>query len=677
MRNARGGRKNILRLSWLLVPCILPRMTRIALLLILAARSVAGATMSIEDSASIAVLSAPQLSPDGERIAYVVSRANLAASLHDSDIHVIDVENGRDTVLTSGPVSDSHPRWSPDGKTLAILSDRGGRNQIYLIEPGRGEPVKLTSESTAIRSFEWAPNGATIAFQKNDSPTPDELRKTREKDDARVVGESFSHAHLHLIDVATRQVRRLSQGRFSVMSMSWSPDGRSIALERAPGTGLDDLYRTDIYTIPVSGDCNSGPCPPMAPVVVRDGADRMPRFSPDGKAIAFVSTGGVRDWLRENALYVTTLSDKTIRPVSRDYGRSPESFGWTPDSRAIWFDGPMDTTSQLFRVSSGGAGFRDISELEGVLSDPHFDRTGRRVAFVFQSLTSPPELYVSTFEKFAPHKLTKHNDALGRKERGNTKVIRWKNPKDGLQIEGLLTLPVGYVAGKRYPLITFVHGGPASRFDQSFLGYLGSIYPIHVLAARGFAVLRPNPRGTGSYGQRFRQGNNKDWGGLDWLDIEAGTDFVIRQRIADPKKLGLMGWSYGGYIAASALTRSERYLAYSIGAPMVDLLSMHGTSDTRDFIPAYFGAPPSPDLLRQRSPLWHLKKTKAKVLILHGEADDRVPLSQGTMLYRVLQELGVDVKMVVYPRSAHVPREPKLRMDVARRQVEFFEQTLK
>lgn len=194
-----------------------------------------------------------------------------------------------------------------------------------------------------------------------------------------------------------------------------------------------------------------------------------------------------------------------------------------------------------------------------------------------------------------------------------------------------------------------------------------------MLAAHGFAVLRPNPRGTGGYGGAFRRANRNDWGGMDWIDINAGIDKAIADGIADPDRLGLMGWSYGGYMAAWALGHSDRFQAVSVGAPVVDLLSFHGTADIRDFIPSYFGpVPASLDALRARSPLWHLKKTNAKVLIQHGEADDRVPLSQGTMLYRMLDELGVDVTMVTYPRTPHVPREPKLRMDIMRRNVELF-----
>jgi len=310
--------------------------------------------------------------------------------------------------------------------------------------------------------------------------------------------------------------------------------------------------------------------------------------------------------------------------------------------------------------------------VNGVISASDVDVKHDRVAFIYESVSEPPELFISPLGKFAPQRLTNINASYRDRAIGETRLIHWKNPKDGQQIEGLLTLPVGYTAGKKVPLLTFVHGGPASRFDQGFLGYLSSIYPIQVFAANGFAVLRPNPRGTGGYGEKFRAANRNDWGGMDWIDINAGIDKLISDKIADPDHLGLMGWSYGGFIASWAAGHSDRFKAISIGAPVVDLLSFHGTTDIRDFIPAYF-PPMSLDALRAHSPLWHLRKTKTPILIQHGESDERVPASQGTMLYRALQELGANVTMVTYPRTPHTPREPKLRLDSARRNVEFME----
>ena len=625
------------------------------------------AALTIEDYALMPQLSSPRWSPDGTRIAYVVTRADLERSVYEGDVWVIDASGTSQVQLTRAG-NDTEPVWSPDGKRIAFLSDRNGTNQIYAIDVAGGEPVQITKEPTPIRTFAWSPDGRAIAFTRLDEPSPEDEKRIKEKNDPRVAGEQ-RHIHLHVVEDG--EVRRLTAGPFSLFNFSWMPDGASIVFDRAPGATLDDQYRSNIYMLSLrDGE--------MRPLVVRPGIDFRPVPSPDGKWIAFASSGGIHDWLVEHDIHVVPTNGGESRNLSKDYGRTAESMQWSADSRTIWFDGALNTTSQLFRVNVDGSGFANATNLEGVVGNWHVH--AGNATFVYQSLTEPPEVFVGR------RQITHHNDAYRNRALGATRLIRWKNPKDGLEIEGLLTLPLGYKNGDRVPLLTFVHGGPASRFDQAFLGYHGITYAPHVLAARGFAVLRPNPRGTGGYGLAFRRANRNDWAHMPWMDIEAGIDKLIADGIADPKRLGLMGWSYGGYMAAWVLGHSDRFRAISIGAPVVDLLSFHGTADIRDFLPHYFDqretpetvidemrhAPLSLELLRAQSPLWHLKKTSTKVLIQHGENDPRVPLSQGTMLYRILDELGADVQMVIYPRSTHAIREPKLRIDVMRRNVELF-----
>ena len=613
------------------------------------------ATLTVEDYATMPQIAAPQWAPDGKRIAYVVTKADLERSVYDSDVWIIDADGANDRKLTDGTGADFRPRWSPDGSRIAFLSDRNGKNLIFLADATSGEVRPLTNEPTPVRDFEWSPDGKQIAFTRIDEPTEEEEKRAKEKDDARVIGAVTKHVHLYIADATSGEVRRLTRGDATVFTFSWSPDSKEIAFARGSAPGLDGLYHTDLHAVSMSGETR--------PIVVRPGIDHTPVWSPDGNWIAFTGGGGVDHWIVEHDLYVVPAAGGRPRMISKDYGGTPDQVLWSDDSRSLWIEGPWRTTTQLFRVNADGTAFTNVTKVDGMVTDADLDRG--RAAYIYQSLTEPPELFVDR------RQLTHHNDAYRNRELGETRVIRWKNPNDGLEIEGLLTLPVGYQRGTRVPLLTFVHGGPASRFDQAFLGYLGPVYAPHALAAHGFAVLRPNPRGSNGYGLAFRRANQGDWGGLDWIDINAGIDKVIADGIADPKRLGMMGWSYGGFIAAWSLGHSDRFLAVSVGAAIVDLLSFHGTTDVRDYIPAYFDGMPR-DVLRAHSPAWTLKKTRAKVLIQHGEADERVPLSQGMLLYRLLDELETDVTMVVYPRTPHAPREPKLRIDVARRNLELF-----
>ncbi|HVR38517.1 MAG TPA: S9 family peptidase [Thermoanaerobaculia bacterium] len=613
---------------------------------------VLAATLTINDYATMPQLSDPHFSPDGKQIAYVVTRADLVKSAYEGDVWLIGADGSSDHQLTTSTANDTHPRWSPDGTRVAFLSDRDGKTAIWSIAMS-GEATKLTSEPTPIRDFAWSPDGKRIAFTRLDAQPADDTNE-------HVVGANPRYAHLYLLELENKTSRALTSGNFSVWTFDWSPDGATIAFDRATGNGLDDMYRTDIWRVSV----NDGT---LSPLVERIGIDHQPHYSPDGKWIAFTSSGGIDGWLYEHQINVVSAGGGAPRVISSAYDRTPESIEWSEDSHTIWFDGPFDSTSQLFRVNADDSAFAKVTNLDGVITDA--DVHHGVAAYTRQTLTDPPELWLDD------HQLTHHNDELRTRTLGETRLIRWKNPKDGMTIEGLLTLPAGYTKGTRVPLLTFVHGGPASRFDQSFLGYLGHIYAPQVLAANGFAVLRPNPRGTGGYGSRFRIANRNDWGGMDWLDINAGIDAVIADGIADPQRLGIMGWSYGGFMASWAIGHSDRFRAFSVGAPVVDLLTFHGTTDIRQFIAHYF-TPFDLDRLRERSPIWHLKKPAGPVLIQHGEADERVPTSQGIILFRLLEELGADVTMVTYPRTPHVPREPKLRMDVARRNVDFFTRAL-
>jgi dipeptidyl aminopeptidase/acylaminoacyl peptidase len=256
---------------------------------------------------------------------------------------------------------------------------------------------------------------------------------------------------------------------------------------------------------------------------------------------------------------------------------------------------------------------------------------------------------------------------------GETKIISWKS-KDGTEVEGLLTLPGAYEAGKKYPLILNIHGGPAGVFTENFIGRL-AVYPIATFSARGYAVLRPNPRGSGGYGKRFRFANMGDWGGKDYEDDMAGVDRLIKMGIADPDRMAVMGWSYGGFMTSWVITQTNRFKAAAVGAGVTNLWSFTGTADIPGFLPDYFGGEPwdAFEAFQKHSPMSFVKNVKTPTLILHGEADVRVPTSQGYELYNALKRQGVTTRMVVYPRTPHGPREPKFILDIAQRHLDWVD----
>jgi dipeptidyl aminopeptidase/acylaminoacyl peptidase len=295
----------------------------------------------------------------------------------------------------------------------------------------------------------------------------------------------------------------------------------------------------------------------------------------------------------------------------------------------------------------------------------------------WQSWDKAPEAFVTPIDHWAPVQVSRANADAPKHPLGRTEIVRWKS-KDGMEIEGLLTYPVGYQNGKRYPMVLIVHGGPAGVFVQNYLA-VRSVYPAATYAAQGWAVLRCNIRGSSGYGKKFRYANYKDWGGMDFQDLMTGVDHVITMGVADTERLVVSGWSYGGFMTSWIITQTHRFKAASIGAPVTNLMSFNGTADIPSFVPDYFGAEfwNNPEIYAKHSAMFNIKGAITPSLILQGESDARVPISQGYELYNALKRQGTTAKMVTYPRQPHGLSEPRHVLDAGKRNVEWFALYLK
>jgi len=316
-----------------------------------------------------------------------------------------------------------------------------------------------------------------------------------------------------------------------------------------------------------------------------------------------------------------------------------------------------------------------LYEPEGIVAQVALNRSRTAFGFVLESSSVPPEAHVSRLNTWSPVQVSQANEAFHNLPLGHTEVIRWSS-KDGLEIEGLLTCPVDYRPGLRYPLTLSIHGGPASVFSQHYIGRPSIYGALAALAARGYAVLRCNVRGSTGYGKAFRRANYRDWGGMDFQDLMTGIDHVIAMGVADPERLGVLGWSYGGFLTASVITQTRRFRAAVVGAGITNLISNAGSCDTPSFTVSHFGGElwEVAELLCPRSPTLNAANVTTPTLILHGEHDVRVPVSQGREFYNALKRRGCSVRMVVYPRTGHVPHEPKLLQDVMVRTIEWMNQ---
>ena len=634
-------------------------------------------------------VSGVDVSPDGMSVAFAVDEALMQAECSEyvSRLHVAAIDGSYAFPLTHGEKRSANPQWSPDGESIAFLSNRSGNNNIWIIRRNGGESRALTDLKGDVVSFRWSPDGTSIAFVAFDPPDAGRERATREKNDPKIMDDASSTTRRWTktrlwgipVTAAKPQARCLSPDGCWVAnhitfqyipgferSFDWSPDGRHIAFVHVPSPRGNDWTRADISIVDVESGAVSG-------LAHSPGSRNSPIFSPDGVHIALVATDQPPTWGFNKSVWVVPLSSGEARELAGTFDRQPDLIGWAADGRSLYFTETRGIAISLSMLPLDGAPV-EICRSEGVFTGIQLNCRRSMFGFTRQDFNDPPEAYVSAVAPFEAKRVSSANIEAKDPESGRTEMIRWKSI-DGLEIEGLLTLPPGYEAGKPLPLALVIHGGPMAVFTREFNGSRTLVYPIAALAARGYAVLRCNIRGSSGYGRDFRYLNISDWGGMDYRDLMSGVDHVVEMGVADPERLVVLGWSYGGYMASWIITQTHRFRAAVIGVPVTNLASFTWTSEVPDFIPNFFGGEPwdKPETYLAHSPVMQAKTAKTPALILHGELDDRVPVSQGYELYYALKRAGCVAEMVVYPRSLHVPAEPKLLLDSMNRTLDWFD----
>jgi dipeptidyl aminopeptidase/acylaminoacyl peptidase len=373
-------------------------------------------------------------------------------------------------------------------------------------------------------------------------------------------------------------------------------------------------------------------------------------------------------------LVIPAEGGKTRELISNPDGVATD-ISWSPDGSHLYFRSAHHTTTQIYRIAVKGGAPEALTRDEAVIGSLTVSDDNSRIAFSRSDLQHASDLYVSAFPKVDAKRVTDHNPELRDIALGGSEVVRW-NGKDGLVLEGLLIYPVGYRTGTRVPLVASIHGGPSGVWTQAFPRSVNS-YP-HVWAGKGWAVFMPNIRGSSGYGETFQLANLRDWGGMDFQDIQAGLDELARRGIADPDRMVQSGWSYGGYMTAWTLTQTHRFKAVVVGAGLTDMFSMYPTNDLQRVLEGYFGDTPWNDLesYRRASAMTFIKQAQTPTLILHGAADARVPVSQSQELYMGLRKNNVPVQMVVYPREGHGFTEPRHMLDKMKRETEWIEKYL-
>jgi dipeptidyl aminopeptidase/acylaminoacyl peptidase len=643
-------------------------------LVVLFASAATAQTWEPEMHLKLKAVGAPRVSPDGKRMVYTINEAVMTADKSEfvTQIWMATLDNKQNFQLTFGEKSSSNPKWSPDGSSIAFLSNRkDNRNNLYLLNLSGGEAEPLTDGKSGVADFAWSPDGRSIAFTMTDPKTEEEDKNDKGKNDFRWIDENVKLARLYVLTIqkdanGKREPRKLTTANYHVDSFDWSSDSSRIAFSHVKSPVANDWPSADVSIVEVA----SGK---VAVLANTPAAESGPFYSPDGKSIAILASDNPPRWAQSGVVQILSATGGQPKTLATSFDGQPSIAGWSADGKRIYFSEAKGTGTQIYSVDVAANRIEEIKSTPAVLSNISLNRSGTTFSFVRQTADTPADAFVATVNDFTPVQITRVNANMQMPPVGRTEVITWKS-KDGQQIEGLLTYPVGYQTGQRVPLILNVHGGPAGVFQQTFVGGRG-VYPLATFASHGYAILRPNPRGSSGYGAEFRRANIRDWGFGDYQDLMTGVDRVIEMGVADPERLGVMGWSYGGFMTSWIVTQTQRFKAASAGAPVTNLMSFNGTADIPSFIPDYFGGQfwETMDVYQKHSPMFNIKGVTTPTMIQHGEADIRVPISQGYEFYNALKVKGVPTRMLVLPRQPHGPNEPKMQLVTMKANLEWFE----
>jgi len=630
----------------------------------------------------------PQVSPDGKFVAYTVTSIDRDADKRVNAVWMVNWEGTEDVQLTFGEKSASTPRWSPDGKYLAFLSARApdDKTQVWVLDRRGGEARQLTNVKGEIDSYDWSPDSKRLVLSMSESdedkaapgakpkaPKPIVLDRYHFKRDIEGYLTTQSYGQLYLFDIESKKLEAITgEKNFDESDAVWSPDGSHIAFISNHAKDPDQSGTSDIFIV----ESRAGAQARKLLTINSAGGQRLV-WSPDGKQLAFLQ--GIEPKYSAYGMGVVAMvpvagGTPVVLTAKLDRGVSGAEF--TPDGAALTVLVEDDRRSYVGKVPAGGGNVERLGKSDVVLSD--VESSGGHMAALGATDTSAPEIYA--VENGEPRKLTSHNDALlGEVQLGAVEDISFKS-KDGAEIHGMMVKPPSFEAGKKYPTLLWIHGGPNGQDDHA-LEF--SLYPLQferqLLAAQGYVVLAVNYRGSSGRGSEFTRSIFADWGNKEVADLLGGIDYAVAKGIADPDRLGIGGWSYGGILTDYTIASDPRFKAAISGAGSANQISMYG-SDQYIFQYNNEIGPPwkSQDLWVKISyPFFHADRIHTPTLFMGGEKDFNVPIIGSEQMFQALRTLGVPTQLVVYPGQFHLFTRPSYQYDRLQRYIAWYEKYLK
>jgi len=647
--------------------------------------------ITAEDYFAFEFLSDPHISPDGKLVAYVVTKIDRAQNRRNSSIWMVATDGSRSPwQFTTSTQSVSSPRWSPDGQWLAFTSSRaessaqGGsaetpRSQVYVLSMAGGEARRVTNLKNGVSSFQWSPDGARLVIVSRVGPS-DGRSENKDRSDVRHYKNSAykfndsgwfddRRTHLWVVDVKSGSAKQITEGdEWNDNDPQWSPDGTKIAfVSNRSGKEYEGDRNSDVWVIAAGGGA-------LTKISDHQESDSSPRWSPDGRTIAFTGEVQERDHPKVWLAPATGGAPSTLAVNGLDL--IPTGLEWADDGKSLYFESGVKGEFQLFQIDLGKKTVAQISSGARAVRNADFNgRTNTRVYMVndFQHLD---DLYASDLNGQKERKLTNLNESLWKQIHfAEVEKFTYKSADDW-DVDGFIVKPINWQQGQKYPLILSVHGGPAGQYGVDWY------HEFQVYAAKGYAVLFTNPRGSTGYGQKFERGIVGEWGGKDYLDVMNGVDAAIkRYPWIDTERMGVTGGSYGGFMTNWIVGHTNRFKAAVTLRSVVNFISDEGTRDgayghTPDFEGDLFE---KFELYWDRSPLKYAKNVKTPTLILHSDNDFRVPIEQGEQWFRALKHFGVTTEIVMFPRENHnLTRtgEPKHLVESLNWQLYWFDRFL-
>ncbi|HFK1441700.1 MULTISPECIES: S9 family peptidase [Bacillus] len=631
--------------------------------------------LSIEEIISLPTVSSTNISDDGKNVAFVKKTADWKDNTYRNHVWIYEKDKKQSYPLSNGDIDSTHPLWSPDARCIAYLSPVGdGKNQIFVKSLDGYREVQITDEKEGVSTFKWGPTGKGL-YYVTQSKECEEIKKRKDLyGDFQHIGKEHQNNCLYYIEIEkviqsdtdehkNRVVYQLTDGKdFHIHEFDISNDGKKVVFMATPSSNMADYINGDLYILHIK-----------AGELQKLNVDKLLGgsvcFSPDGSEICYTASirekGYYRNHIQDSTLEIYDINTgELIQPLT-DFDSTVMPLQWTAKGVLIRW---QNKTNYLIGLLAEDGTVEILSEkVDGFIMDASITKDGKHISYNKAITNETFEIYLDD------KKITDENSFFKGKLRSNREIISWKS-SDGLEIEGVLSTPVELDNNKKYPLLVVIHGGPAWASFPIFSDCFNEKYPIEQFVEKGFIVLEPNYRGSSGYGNEFLKANYRKQGIADYDDVISGVDELVEKGMVDKDRVGVMGWSNGGYVSAFCSTFSSRFKAISVGGGITNWSTHYVNTDIPYFIRRYLGNTPwnDPEIYTKTSPMTYIKSACTPTLIQHGEKDARIPITNAYDLYQGLMDMEVDTELIIFKGMAYSSDQPGVHVAIMKQNLMWF-----